>query len=228
MAQRGAMLPPTIKQEATAHLAAMMSPPAPAPAAPAAPAGVRVKRELPVGAQDLADLALPPPKRPRAGEAGAAAPNPLAHFAHAALEQSKQTHTQKRSYTKHTRKSWEQLKGDEQLKRYCDIHGTELGNVGKVVGPDGDLKRQRTELREWVRLTGASAKCALRLTVDGGQKVRTPADFAREPAGAGAGAAAAAPARPLSASRCCVRHPAAHRLRKTACCTPTTACEKRD
>ena len=52
MAQRGAMLPPTIKQEATAHLAAMMSPPAPAPTAPAAPADVRVKRELPVGAQD--------------------------------------------------------------------------------------------------------------------------------------------------------------------------------
>eukprot|EP01045_Picozoa_sp_COSAG04_P040570 COSAG04_NODE_11919_length_680_cov_2.117040_1_plen_88_part_01 len=75
MAQRGAMLPPTIKQEATAHLAAMMSPPAPAPAAPAAPVGVRVKRELPVGAQDLADLALPPPKRPRAAEAGAAAPS---------------------------------------------------------------------------------------------------------------------------------------------------------
>ena len=70
MAQRSAMLPPTIKQEATAHLAAMMSPPAPAPAAPAAPVGVRVKRrELPVGAQDLADLALPPPKRPRAAEA---------------------------------------------------------------------------------------------------------------------------------------------------------------
>ena len=67
--QRGAMLPPTIKQEATAHLATMMSPPAPALAAPAAPAGVRVKRELPVGAQDLADLALPPPKRPRAAEA---------------------------------------------------------------------------------------------------------------------------------------------------------------
>ena len=75
MAQRGAMLPPTIKQEATAHLAAMMSPPARAPAAPTAPAGVRVKRELPVGAQDLADLALPPPKRPRAAEAGAAAPS---------------------------------------------------------------------------------------------------------------------------------------------------------
>ena len=75
MAQRGAMLPPAIKEEATAHLAAMMSPPAPAPAAAAFPAGVRVKRELPVGAQDLADLALPPPKRARAAEAGAAAPS---------------------------------------------------------------------------------------------------------------------------------------------------------
>ena len=75
MAQRGAMLPPTIKQEATAHLAAMMSPPAPAPPAPTAPAGVRVKRELPVGAQDLADLALPPPKRPRAAEVAVAAPS---------------------------------------------------------------------------------------------------------------------------------------------------------
>eukprot|EP01045_Picozoa_sp_COSAG04_P032752 COSAG04_NODE_6525_length_1310_cov_0.964492_1_plen_207_part_10 len=53
MAQRGVMLPPTVKQEATAHLAAMMSPPAPAPAASAAPAGVRVKRELPVGALGL-------------------------------------------------------------------------------------------------------------------------------------------------------------------------------
>eukprot|EP01045_Picozoa_sp_COSAG04_P023263 COSAG04_NODE_2738_length_3655_cov_2.914792_3_plen_86_part_01 len=73
MAQR-AMLPPTIKQEATAHLAAMMSPPAPALAA-AAPVGVRVKRELPDGAQDLADLALPPPKRPRAVAAVAVAPS---------------------------------------------------------------------------------------------------------------------------------------------------------
>ena len=74
MAQRGAMLPPTIKQEATAHLAAMMSPPVPTPAAPAAPDGVWVKRELPVGAQGLADLALPPPKRPRAAEAAVAGP----------------------------------------------------------------------------------------------------------------------------------------------------------
>ena len=46
------MEPPSVKQEATEHLAAMMSPPAPAPAVPAAPAVVRVKRELPVGAQD--------------------------------------------------------------------------------------------------------------------------------------------------------------------------------
>ena len=55
MAQRGAMLPPNIKQEATGHLAAMMYPAAPAPAPtapapPAAPAGVRVNEELPVAA----------------------------------------------------------------------------------------------------------------------------------------------------------------------------------
>eukprot|EP01045_Picozoa_sp_COSAG04_P008490 COSAG04_NODE_471_length_13830_cov_4.905251_7_plen_647_part_00 len=75
---------PTIKQEATELLAAMMSPPALAPTAPdpAAPAGVQVKRELPDGALELADLALPPPnKRPRAAEAGAAAPSlPPVHF----------------------------------------------------------------------------------------------------------------------------------------------------
>ena len=67
------MLPPAVKQEATGHLAGTMSPPAPAALAAPAPAGV--KRELPVGAQDLADLALPPPKRPCAAEAGAAAPS---------------------------------------------------------------------------------------------------------------------------------------------------------
>ena len=54
------MLPPTIKQEAAEHLAALMSPPA--------PAGVRVKPEL-------ADLAEPPPpKRARAAEVGPVVP----------------------------------------------------------------------------------------------------------------------------------------------------------
>ena len=47
-----AALPPAIKQEATAHLAAMMSPPAPAPAA-AAPAPAAKLAVL--GAHELAD-----------------------------------------------------------------------------------------------------------------------------------------------------------------------------
>ena len=56
--------PPTIKQEATMHLAAMMSPPAPAPAAAAAPAApARVKRELPIGA-------LPRAPAPRQADPG--------------------------------------------------------------------------------------------------------------------------------------------------------------
>ena len=54
-----------------------------------------------------------------------------------------------RTYAKHTRRSWAELMNDDDLKQYCDIRGKALGSVGVVQGPDGDLKRQRLEMREW-------------------------------------------------------------------------------